>query len=147
VEQLTVWGATFAAAILPWIHACDPLVAVNVLQMMQVGSPNSLVDFSQLRDWLEAQYTCLAITCQEVGGVYDQDANDWFPGGQPCGVLFDCVLPIPASSVRVYAKWVYIGPAIGASAAMIVGIVVAWLCCRRKGKQETGEKEIKPVEG
>jgi hypothetical protein len=140
VEQLTVWGATYAAALLPWIHVCDAMVAENVFEMMHAGSPNSLVDFSQLRDWIEPLYTCLAVTCQQVGGVYDSDSDNWFPGGQPCGTAYtrtdDSVIGKPSSSGS------NTGAAIGAVVGVMVGLIFVWFCCCRKGKKEKNGKGI-----
>jgi len=82
-ERTRAEGATFAATVLPFIHACDPKAAALVSDYMRVESDNHKFRFSAVRNALESTYACLGFSCEYVGGVWGGD--DWKPDGQPCG--------------------------------------------------------------
>lgn len=81
-EQLEAEGATFTAAILPWVHACNADHATNIYNQMKVGSSASNVDFKAIKRSFESVYPCLGITCGDVGGVHS--VNGYYAGAAPC---------------------------------------------------------------
>jgi len=85
-EQIRAEGAAFAAAVLPFIHDCDPSDALIVHENMRVESNNTAFSFVAVREALERQYACLGVSCERVGGIWD--GADWKPDGRPCPAYF-----------------------------------------------------------
>jgi hypothetical protein len=81
-EQEAAEGATFAAALLPYLHACSEPDAETVYQYMKVGSNSSDVKFVSVKAALERNYGCLGVTCENVGGVWT--VNGYAKGASPC---------------------------------------------------------------
>jgi hypothetical protein len=81
--KLEAEGATYAAAVLPFLHACSPSDAEVVYLNMKVGHGGQ-ADFGAVKAAFERQYDCLGLLCEEVGGVYDTVAQGFFPGAGPC---------------------------------------------------------------
>jgi hypothetical protein len=142
VDMLTVSGATYAAAILPWIHACDAGAAKEIFRMMRVGSDNKNVDFSLMQGILEPLYTsCLKTTCTEVGGIWNSATRSWFPGGEPCGMtrtddklnekLKHPDKPLPMLTV--------IGFIVASAAGLLLVCLFCKLRCNRKNSSPSPE--------
>jgi hypothetical protein len=81
-EQETAEGGAYAAALLPYLHACNAQDAETVYQSMKIGSSASDVNFPQLKATLERNYACLGVTCENVGGVWT--VNGYEQGAGPC---------------------------------------------------------------
>jgi len=72
-------GWAFAAAVLPRIHYCSSSVADVIVDNLSVdaSAPMSVNGYEYLKTQVEKTYSCLGITCAEVGefqntaGVYD----------------------------------------------------------------------------
>ena len=81
-------GSTFAAALLPMVHHCNPASATVVADNMKFGLAFSatdgtlptlptagvgqqLPDFAKVKEALEKTYACLGITCDMVGALGD----------------------------------------------------------------------------
>ncbi|KAH8056889.1 peptide-aspartate beta-dioxygenase [Aureococcus anophagefferens] len=72
-------GWAFAAAVLPRIHYCSSSVAEVIVDNLSVdaSAPMSVNGYEYLKTQVEKTYSCLGITCAEVGefqntaGVYD----------------------------------------------------------------------------
>merc|ERR1719483_1812413 len=73
-------GSTFAAAVLPLVHACDAAAAKTVSDHMKFGAAvydkttgdyvsGTKPDTAKVKAALEKTYTCLGITCAHVGGL------------------------------------------------------------------------------
>lgn len=77
-------GATFAAAILPWLDRCDSAVAEEVYENMLWR--NSLRDsnFEAVKSALESVYSCLDVSCREIGGLWDTDQGAYRQFAAPC---------------------------------------------------------------
>jgi hypothetical protein len=77
-------GASFAAAVLPWVHACERVDADIIYDIMRVGSEPSQQDsFKEVKQAFERNYKCLGISCSDVGGQWAVDG--YAPGAEPCG--------------------------------------------------------------
>jgi hypothetical protein len=76
-------GATFAAAVLPWVHACDQDDADIIYDIMQVGSQPQNDGFKHVKEAFERNYNCMGILCSDVGGLWKVDG--YAPGASPCG--------------------------------------------------------------
>lgn len=77
-------GATFAAAVLPILHACSPEAASVVYNNMKTGS-GAAKDFAAVKKAFEDNYDCMGITCAQVGGYLKADGETYFEGAEPCG--------------------------------------------------------------
>jgi hypothetical protein len=83
-EKAEAEGATFAAAVLPLLHACSPEAASLVYNNMKTGSAEAK-DFAAVKAAFESNYDCMGITCAQVGGLLQPDGETYFPGAEPCG--------------------------------------------------------------
>ena len=83
-EKAEAEGATFAAAVLPILHACNAADATTVYNNMKTGS-GAAKDFAAVKKAFEENYECMGITCAEVGGLVQADLETYFPGAEPCG--------------------------------------------------------------
>ena len=77
-------GATYAATILPLVHACDPNDAEIIYTNMRL-TPNVdlAVDFRAVKTALEHSYSCMGLTCKQVGGVWEK--TQYGTSAAPCG--------------------------------------------------------------
>jgi len=77
-------GSTFAAAVLPLVHACDATAAKTVSDHMKFGAAvydkttgnfasGTKPDTAAVKAALESTYDCLGITCAHVGGLLSSD--------------------------------------------------------------------------
>ena len=85
-EAMQTEGAIFAAGILPIVHACDSEAASTICNNMQLKPDRSTkADFSVVKSAFEGVYSCMGLTCADVGGLIDE-ANEGFyvQGGEPC---------------------------------------------------------------
>jgi len=63
-------GAVFAAAILPLVHACSATAATTISKNMKIDAPSPMADgFAAVKKAFESTYSCLGITCTQVGGL------------------------------------------------------------------------------
>jgi hypothetical protein len=75
-------GATFAAAVLPLVHHCSQSSASTIYDIMRVGG--DLTDYPVVRKALQQVYSCMGITCEDVGGFWNATANEYYDGAEPC---------------------------------------------------------------
>jgi len=75
-------AATFAAAVLPRIHAAWSKSAKTICDNLCVGAPST--DFAAVKRAFEDTYDDLGITCAEVGGFWFNGASDYYKGMEPC---------------------------------------------------------------
>jgi len=73
-------GATFAAAVLPRVHACSPTDAKTIYDNMRVDAPST--NFAAVKTAFENNYECMNIKCNDVGGLYS--VTDYYEGAEPC---------------------------------------------------------------
>ena len=76
-------GAVFAASVLPLVHACSEEDAEIIYDIMKVGSNEN--DFQAVKEAFERNYKCMGITCEDVGGLYDDALGVYEDGAAPCG--------------------------------------------------------------
>ena len=74
--------ATFAAAVLPIVHSCNPQAAEVIYENTNLQA--SSTSFSHVKTAFEEVYNCMGITCEDVGGYYDSAAGEYFEGAAPC---------------------------------------------------------------
>merc|ERR1712238_464542 len=69
-EKAEAEGLVFAAAVLPAVHACDPVAAKTIadnLQAGQAGTANS----ADVKAAFESVYECMNVNPEHVGGLCD----------------------------------------------------------------------------
>merc|ERR1719424_2454481 len=90
-------GSTFAAAVLPLVHACDAASAKTVSDHMFFGkavydkttgafTSGTKPDSAAVKLALEKTYTCLGITCAHVGGLLNGDKTAAEAGMEACTI-------------------------------------------------------------
>lgn len=119
-------GATFAAAVLPYVADCNSQAADAIYHNMKVGAADP-PDFSVVKEAFESQYECLGINCIDVGGVWS-DNGGYVEGATPCigGARTSNSSTGSASNVALIA---------GVVVAVIVILALVYLyckCCRTK---------------
>merc|ERR1740117_130064 len=92
-------GSTFAAAVLPLVHACDAAAAKVVSDNMKFGAAvytattaesdseytsGTKPDTGAVKAALEKTYTCLGITCAHVGGLLNSAKTAAEAGMETC---------------------------------------------------------------
>ena len=81
LDKMIAEGATFAATMLPYVHSCQSRSAEILHEHMKLGV---VANFDKVKAVMESTYSCLNVTCEHVGGIWDQ--NDKVYKTLPCGV-------------------------------------------------------------
>lgn len=140
-------GAVFMTAMLPWMDACDEDLAMVVYDNMRVRSTPGAVSYADVRSALEGMYKCFDIACEEVGGMWDRDAGEWRKNGEPCGHYTKADRASNASTFISSSK--NAGKAVGITFAvliiLIVLILVALRCCKRKGSSSLDKPHVRNI--
>jgi uncharacterized protein (DUF305 family)/plastocyanin len=78
-------GAAFSAAILPLVHACDASAAKIISDNMNIDSASPMqAGFKPVKDAFESTYTCLGVTCGDIGGLI-LSGMEYYEGAETCG--------------------------------------------------------------
>ena len=83
-EKEEAEGASFAAAVLPFVHACSEADAAVISENMRVGVAGG-ADFPAVLNAFQRNYKCMGITCADVGGLYNEGTKSYEKGFSPCG--------------------------------------------------------------
>ncbi|GKY95293.1 hypothetical protein MPSEU_000491200 [Mayamaea pseudoterrestris] len=128
-EQVEAEGATFTAALLPWIHACNSQHASDIYNQMKIGSKASDVNFKKLKASLESIYPCLGITCGDVGGIHT--VNGYHKGAEPCndGTV---IAPQPKEEESASTNGAKGGKVFGALVGSVCAVLLAVIAVRRR---------------
>jgi hypothetical protein len=81
-EKEAAEGAVFAAAVLPIVHACNKADAQTIYNNMKVGA--SSTDYLAVKKAFENNYSCMGITCKDVGGLWDSANGKYYANSSPC---------------------------------------------------------------
>jgi hypothetical protein len=76
-------GVAFSLSVLPLVHACKDSAAATIYENMKPGSTK--VDYKAVKSSFESVYSCLQITCADVGGVFDDATGTYKKDSTPCG--------------------------------------------------------------
>uniref|UniRef100_A0A7S4JUU1 Uncharacterized protein n=1 Tax=Odontella aurita TaxID=265563 RepID=A0A7S4JUU1_9STRA len=81
-EKTLAQSAIFAASVVPFVHACSEEDA----QIIYVHSGTQSADpfYGEVKAAFERNYDCMGITCEDVGGLFDEFAGGYFQGAEPC---------------------------------------------------------------
>merc|ERR1712176_1576775 len=75
-------GASFAAAVLPRVHAANKDAAAKIYNNMRVGAYST--SYEAVQDAFKSVYTDLNIDCVQIGGVWDKSAGAYHKNAGPC---------------------------------------------------------------
>jgi hypothetical protein len=143
VEKAEAEGASFAASILPWVHACSEVDADIIYDNLRVGSRPENVDFVAVKKAFERNYKCMGITCGEVGGLWSVDG--YLPNAKPCGTGFSASGSGISSGDDDKKAGVIIGSLIGVSFGLALLAFAWWSSCKSKGSTSKGSGNIAAV--
>merc|ERR1711865_1015799 len=82
-EALAAEAASFAAAVLPRVHACSPEDAATIFENTKVGATTT--SFAAVKQAFENQYECLGVQYQDVGGLLDVVNGGFLADAKPRG--------------------------------------------------------------
>eukprot|EP00591_Stephanopyxis_turris_P003722 CAMPEP_0195524766 /NCGR_PEP_ID=MMETSP0794_2-20130614/24798_1 /TAXON_ID=515487 /ORGANISM="Stephanopyxis turris, Strain CCMP 815" /LENGTH=517 /DNA_ID=CAMNT_0040655057 /DNA_START=34 /DNA_END=1587 /DNA_ORIENTATION=+ len=82
-EKEKAEGDVFAAAILPVVHACDSSAAATIQENMEYSARTT--DAAAVKAAFESVYSCMGITCDDVGGLFNSGTGMDYPGAEACG--------------------------------------------------------------
>jgi len=131
-EKAEAEGATFAAAVLPIVHACDEDAAEVIYKNMRVGQENA-ANFASVKNAFETVYDCMGIRGNDVGGLWNEAEGVYFMGASPVQVL-----PTQQSG-DVNIPLIIGCTAGGLVAGIIIYIFVSKCCCSSEAPTETKE--------
>lgn len=78
-------AVAFMASILPDLYSCSPQDADIVYGELNLSSGKTTPDFFKVKEAFERNYMCMAVTCEDVGGLYDHETDRYYDGASPCG--------------------------------------------------------------
>jgi len=81
-QQVMAEGATYTAALLPYLYNCSQDDAASVYNYMKIGSIPEELNFPAVKAALERNYQCMGITCSQVGGLWT--VNGYSANAAPC---------------------------------------------------------------
>lgn len=121
-EKAEAAGATFLAAVVPFVYSCNPTDAAKLVELMGASSFRGNTDFPQVKAILEQNYKCMRISCSDVGGIWNENSNDYFPDTLACEGGF----------VRV--DTFVLGIALAVCGAVIIFLILACTLCSPSNK-------------
>lgn len=131
-EKAEAEGATFAASVLPIVHACDEDAAELIYRNMKVGQANT-ANFAQVKNAFESVYDCMGIRGSDVGGLWNEAEGMYFLGASPLEVK-----PTQQSG-DVNIPLIIGCTAGGLVAGIMIYIFVSRCCCSSEAPIETKE--------
>lgn len=83
-EKHEATAATFTAALLPYVHECKASHSAFLYDNMRlgVGAGNSTGSFVKIKSKMEEIYSCLGVTCAQIGGYHGD--GEYMEGAEPC---------------------------------------------------------------
>jgi hypothetical protein len=82
-EKASAELATFGMAVLPVVNDCDSDAADTIFSEIKVGRRN--VDHMAVKEAFESVYSCMGIRCEDVGGLWNDPAKEYYENAEPCG--------------------------------------------------------------
>merc|ERR1711935_604675 len=124
-EKAEAEGATFAAAVLPIVHACDEDQAEIIYKNMKTDQANR-ANFAQVKMAFESVYECMGVRGSDVGGLWNEVAGDYYVGASPFAVN-------PTIEVTKVNIPLIIGCTVGGLIAGIIVYIFVSKCCGATG--------------
>ena len=86
-ETTQAMGSSYAAALLPLLHACSEGYAMMVYKDLSPGK-STKGSYEVVKNAIEQNYDCLGIKCEDVGGLVDIFGDGYYAGAEACnGVM------------------------------------------------------------
>jgi hypothetical protein len=124
-------GAVFAAAILPLVHSCKPTAATLIASNMNIDTFGPMADgFAAVKGAFESTYSCLGITCAQVGGLL-MTSSTYYEGAGPC--MNEDTTPSPVTTITTNGNEIETNAATTRFMAASVStafacVVLLWIC-------------------
>ena len=143
IEKHNGEGATFAAAVLPMLNKCSSKDADTVYKHMKVGKLRS--DYPAVQKAFENNYDCLGITCEDIGGVLNDESKYFLERAGPCGSgqAFKRYGASPKGAGG--DKQFSVGASIGIAVGAFIGFVLVAVGVKKATGGRTGKEDIKEV--
>ena len=81
-EKENAEGAIFAAAVVPKVHAFNGGAAETIYSHLKMGARNT--NFAATKKAFESVYEQMGITCADVGGIWGEGTEAYYPEAEPC---------------------------------------------------------------
>jgi len=130
-------GAIFAMAVLPQLHACDPVAATTV--MSNIGWGAASTDYMAVKGAFEGCYEKMGITCKDVGGLYNSATSAYYKDGT--ADASPCVDAVAATTADGLADATLAAIVIAAA----IFVVCLLLVCVMYNKEKKGTPLFKPM--
>jgi len=82
-EKEQAEGTTFAAAVLPKVHAYNTTAANIIYDNMKIGAAGTM-NFRAVKAAFESVYVAMNVECAHVGGLWDDENVAYYEGLEPC---------------------------------------------------------------
>lgn len=82
-------AAAFAATVVPILHNCSAEDAAFVQQQLEYQNNGEDRDYVAIKQTLERHYQCMGITCEQVGGLWDDSTDGYREGADACVTTYD----------------------------------------------------------
>lgn len=86
-ERNEAEGASFAAAVLPLVYSCSHASAQMIYDMLKVGGDTT--DYMDVRRAFEQVYKCMDLTCEDIGGLWNDGKSEYYADAGPCTTTSD----------------------------------------------------------
>jgi hypothetical protein len=131
-------GAVFAAAVLPRVHAANPIAAETIYKNLRVGATST--DFKAVKTAFESVYPELGISCSDIGGLWNSATDSNYPH-------FDaCIETVSSMSTTVEESNNALAIALGCTFGALFAIMAAMVLYMRS-REKQGDPVFKTSEG
>jgi hypothetical protein len=135
-EKESAEGATFAASVLPRIHAANEDAAKTIYDNMRVGATST--DHAAVKGAFESVYAHLGIDCADIGGLWNDATDSYYEGMGPCA---DASTKVKVEEDKTLAV------ALGTTFGVLFGLALMCIFFMR-GKERQGKPMFAPtIEG
>lgn len=134
-EASELWA--FSAAILPLIASCDTDVGAVVRANTDITSSDAPMianGYLDLKAQIEGQYTCMGITCDQVGGLYDSENGEFFSGFDTCDGSTISAVSSGSSDDGSISEGGVAGIVVAVGAVAVIAAVGLFMWKKKKGK-------------
>lgn len=132
--QFAAQGTAYGAAILPIVANCNQEDAITIYQNMHTNQGNTC-DFNVVKPAFEKNYACMGITASDVGGLWNAEKNDYYPGAEP---VYEMQASVTSTRQRQVKNGLVAGLSVGGVVLLL--FLLRYLWCRRKVRRTIEEE-------
>ena len=129
-EKAESEGATFAAAVLPFVHACSKEDAKIIHDNVGAGHTKE-TNFVAVKKAFERNYDCMGIKCSDVGGIWDDVESKYLDKAAPCGTNTPSTTYVKESDDTNNSGLV-IGLSVGGALLAALVAILSFFCSERR---------------